>query len=298
MRGKGREIDAMLTCSDAACGLAPLRRRSAGGYLVGGLREALALGGRHLRFVAGVIAVAMGVLAGASSARAVEAVSVPNSAAAIDLTAAVERHRTDADRILVSTAPGADGIVQRMDVRAREGNNNWAVFALANTGNDQIDRLVVVPHYRLVGSGLMWPDLGLSRVVTITSSGERPDRVESATADVFRITLDPGAVITYVAELRTNKLTQIYLWEPDSYKDKVNSITLYYGLVIGIAGLLALFLTILFVVKGSVMFPAAAALGWAVLIYIGIDFGFWGKVFDMSAGAERVWRACGEAILS
>ena len=61
---------------------------------------------------------------------------------------------------------------------------------------------------------------------------------------------------------------------------------------------MALFLTILFVVKGSIMFPAAAALGWAVLVYIGIDFGFWGKVFDMSAGAERIWRACGEAILS
>ncbi|HET8544597.1 MAG TPA: EAL domain-containing protein, partial [Pseudolabrys sp.] len=117
-------------------------------------------------------------------------------------------------------------------------------------------------------------------------------------ADVFRITLDPGTVITLVAELRTDKLPQIYLWEPDAYKDKVNSFTLYYGIVIGIAGLLALFLTILFVVKGSIMFPAAAALGWAVLIYIGIDFGFWGKVFDMSAGAERVWRACGEAILS
>src|SRR5207302_885638 len=133
---------------------------------------------------------------------------------------------------------------------------------------------------------------------TITSSGERPERQESATADVFRVTLDPGAVITYVAELRTGKLSQIYLWEPDAYKDKVNSITLYYGIVIGIAGLLALFLTILFVVKGSVMFPAAAALGWAVLVYIGIDFGFWGKVFDMSAGAERVWRASGEAILA
>src|SRR4029077_12444000 len=90
----------------------------------------------------------------------------------------------------------------------------------------------------------------------------------------------------------------IYLWEPDAYKDKVNSFTLYYGIVIGIAGLLALFLTILFVVKGSVMFPAAAALGWAVLVYIGVDFGFWGKVFDMSAGAERIWRASGEAILA
>src|SRR5262249_53438787 len=110
--------------------------------------------------------------------------------------------------------------------------------------------------------------------------------------------LDPGAVMTYVVELRTNKLTQIYLWEPDAYKDKINSFTLYYGIVIGISGLLALFLTILFVVKGSVMFPAAAALSWAVLVYIGIDFGFWGKVFDMSAGAEQVWRASGEAVLA
>src|SRR5262249_36696710 len=161
------------------------------------------------------------------------------------------------------------------------------------------DRLIVVPHYQMVGSGLFWPDLGLSRVVDITpSSGDRPDRQDSATADVFRITLDPGSVITFVAELRTDKLPQIYLWEPDAYKDKVNSFTLYHGIVIGIAGLLALFLTILFVVKGSVMFPAAAALGWSVLVYIGVDFGFWGKVFDISPEAERIWRASGEAILA
>ncbi|MGH6771687.1 MAG: putative bifunctional diguanylate cyclase/phosphodiesterase, partial [Xanthobacteraceae bacterium] len=35
-----------------------------------------------------------------------------------------------------------------------------------------------------------------------------------------------------------------------------------------------------------------------VLIYIGVDFGFWGTVFDMSAGAEQVWRASGEAVLA
>ena len=68
--------------------------------------------------------------------------------------------------------------------------------------------------------------------------------------------------------------------------------------MIGISGLLALVLTILFVVKGSIMFPAAAALAWAVLVYIGVDFGFWGKVLDMSNNAERVWRAAGEAILA
>ena len=245
-----------------------------------------------------LIAAAFALLA-ASPARAVEAVNVRLDASAIDLTAATDVLHTETDRIQVSTAPGPDGIVRRIEVRAREGNSNWAVFALTNNSDEQIDRLIVVPHYRMVGSGLFWPDLGLSRVVAITpSSGDRPVRQESTSSDIFRITLDPGTVITLVAELRTDKLPQIYLWEPDAYKDKVNSFTLYYGIVIGIAGLLALFLTILFVVKGSIMFPAAAALGWAVLIYIGIDFGFWGKVFDMSAGAERVWRACGEAILS
>jgi diguanylate cyclase (GGDEF)-like protein/PAS domain S-box-containing protein len=289
MRAKGREIDALLADPIRLPAFAEWFRRTGGcSLLVTRVTGALA-----------ALATAFAILfGGLMPAAAVEAIGVRLDAAAIDLTAAVERHRTENDRILVSTAPGPDGIVQRMDVRAREGNLNWAVFALANSGNEQIDRLIVVPHYRLVGSGLLWPDLGLSRVVTITSSGDRPERQVATGADVYRITLDPGAVMTYVVELRTSKLTQIYLWEPDAYKDKINSITLYYGIVIGISGLLALFLTILFVVKGSVMFPAAAALSWAVLVYIGIDFGFWGKVFDMSAGAEQIWRASGEAVLA
>jgi len=234
-----------------------------------------------------------------SASRAVEAINVHTDTQAIDLTDAVDFQHTEGDRIQVSTAPGADGIIRRIEVRARAGGNNWAVFALANSGDEQIDRLVVAAHYRMVGSGLLWPDLGLSRIVYITpSSGDPPERQDNGGADVFRITLDPGTVITFVAELRTDNLPQLYLWEPDAYKDKLNSLTLYQGIVIGIAGLLALFLTILFVVKGSVMFPAAAALGWAVLIYIGIDFGFWPKVFDLSSGAERIWRASGEAILA
>ena len=254
-----------------------------------------------MRVFRAVIPVAIIVLCllGTSTARAVEAVNVRTDVPAIDLTEAIERQHTETARIQVSTAPGPDGIVRRVEVPAREGSTNWAVIALANNSDDQIDRLLVAPHYRLVGSNLLWPDLGKSRIVTITpSSGDRPDKIDNPTADIYRVTLDPGSVVTYVIELSTERLPQLYLWEPDSYKDKVNSFTLYHGIVIGIAGLLALFLTILFVVKGSVMFPAAAALGWAVLAYISIDFGFWGKVFDVSAGAEGIWRAAGEAVLA
>jgi diguanylate cyclase (GGDEF)-like protein/PAS domain S-box-containing protein len=279
-------------------------RLSCGAFVIVGARAAPAagLGGRFLAFFRAATALAafsFAALLGVSSAAAVEAVNIRLDAAAIDLTDAVDFQHTDGDRLQVSTAPGADGIVRRIEVRAREAGSNWAVFALANNGDEQIDRLIVAPHYRMVGSGLIWPDLGLSRIVYITpSSGDPPERLDNPNADVFRVTLDPGTVITFVAELRAANLPQLYLWEPDAFKDKVNSLTLYQGIVIGIAGLLALFLTILFVVKGSVMFPAAAALGWAVLVYIGVDFGFWGKVFDMSSGAERIWRASGEAILA
>ncbi len=81
--------------------------------------------------VAAVLALAASMLA-APAARAVEAVNVRLDAPAIDLTAATERQKTETDRTQVSTAPGPDGIVRRIEVRAREGNTNWAVFALTN----------------------------------------------------------------------------------------------------------------------------------------------------------------------
>ena len=108
----------------------------------------------------------------------------------------------------------------------------------------------------------------------------------------------PGAVVTFVAELRTPDLPQLYLWDADAYKDSVNSYTLYRGIVLGISGLLALFLTIVFVVKGTAMFPATAALAWAVLIYLCIDFGFWNRVIDVAPGDDQMWRAGAEVFLA
>ncbi len=114
----------------------------------------------------------------------------------------------------------------------------------------------------------------------------------------FRSRLNPGAVVTFVAELASPRLPQVYLWNPETYKDTVNSYTLFRGIVIGIAGLMALFLTILFVVKGTSLFPATAALAWAVLAYICVDFGFLNKVIEISPGNEQIWRAGTEVALA
>ncbi|ODN71637.1 Phytochrome-like protein cph2 [Methylobrevis pamukkalensis] len=253
------------------------------------------------RLLALVAAMLLAVAALSAPALALEPIAVPADGVALELTPAIEIHHEDADRIQVSTAPGADGIVRRIEVRARDGaeTTSWAVFALANNTDEQLDRLVVAPYFRLSGSGIMWPDLGASRIANITpSQGFAPQRQTSTDADVFLVTLDPGTVVTFVAEMRTSQLPRLTLWTPDSYKDNVNSYTLFRGIILGISGLLALFLTILFVVKGSMMFPATAALAWTVLAYLCIDFGFWNKVFKVDLGADQIYRAGSEVMIA
>ncbi|MGN6548912.1 MAG: EAL domain-containing protein [Pararhizobium sp.] len=238
---------------------------------------------------------------GSAPAFALEAVKITSSDRAVDLTPATEIFNRRGDVFQVSTAPGADGIVRRIEVRANspKHSGDWAVFALANVSDEQIDRLIVAPHFRLAGSGLVWPDLGSQRIASITpSEGFALDREVSNDADVFHITLNPGSVVTFVAEMTSPTLPRLYLWSPDAYKDTVNSLTLYRGIVLGIAGLLAVFLTILFVVKGTSMLPATAALAWAVLAYICVDFGFLSKLVAITPGDERIWRAGTEVFLA
>ncbi len=240
------------------------------------------------------------VLALGAPARAVEPINVPIDTPALDLSGAIDYQPSPNDRLQISTAPGADRVVRRIEVRASHpGPSNWAVFALKNTTDEQIDRQLVVPFYRLAGSGILKPDLGTSHMVAIsTSQGTEPERQTSSEADVFTVTLDPKSVVTFVVELRTPTLPQISLWEPGAYKDSINAYTLYRGIILGISGLLALFLTILFVVRGTIMFPATAGLAWSVLAYLCIDFGFWNKVFRITPGSDQPYRAGAEVMMA
>jgi len=237
---------------------------------------------------------------------ALEPIKITPDTPTLDLSRAVEIYNNHGSSFSISTPPDPDGIIRRIEVQANSDangttsfNGDWASFTLANTTDNVIDRLIVAPHYRLVNSGLLKPDLGSIRIHSITpSEGFALDRQASPDSDVFRLTLNPGAVITLVAELGAPSLPQLYLWEPDAYKDTVNSYTLYRGILLGISGLLAMLLTILFVVKGTSLFPATAAFAWSVLIYIGIDFHFLNKLFEISPSSEPIWRAGTEVALA
>jgi diguanylate cyclase (GGDEF)-like protein/PAS domain S-box-containing protein len=230
-----------------------------------------------------------------------EAIAITRDRDAIDLLPLVRRFQASGDSVSVQTAAGRDGIVRRIEVRSLDASlqAGWISFALRNDTGEQIERLLVAPHFRLQGSGLIWPDLGSQRINAISvSQGDRPERQDTVGVDIFSFTLDPGATVTFVAELRSGKLPQLELWEPDAYKEALNSLTLYRGIILGISALLALFLSITFVVRGAVIFPASAAIAWAVLAYLCIDFGFLGKIFSITPRADRIYRASAEAVFA
>lgn len=255
----------------------------------------------HLSILLVVVLALFSNIALINQAVAYDPVQITSEDRAINLTSAVEIFPQQGDAFQVSTAPGTDGIVRRIEVRANgeQHSGNWAVFVLANDTSEQIDRLIVAPHYRMVNAGILWPDLGSKRINSITpSEGFALDREQSDDSDVFRITLNPGTVVTFVVELTNDDLPQLYLWEPSAYKDTVNSFTLYKGILIGIAGLLAVFLTNLFIVRWTAMLPAAAMLAWTVLTYISVDFGFLPELLSIGPAELLFWRAGAEVLLA
>lgn len=251
----------------------------------------------YRNFVAVLLAVVMTAFAGCA-ARAFDVVTVPLDVNAVNLTAAMDIVPGSGGKVQLSTAPDADGIIRRIEVQASNPQTNpkWALFALRNTSDAQIERLLVAPFFRLPGSGMFNPDLGDNRITVLTpSQGIRPERQPDAEADVFDITLDPGATVTFIAEMSSSRLPEVYLWKPDAYRDFVNSFTLFRGTVLGVSGLAAVFLTIMFVVKGRGVFPVTAAVAWAVLFYCLIDFGVFGRLLGIGNGSVQPYRAAAEA---
>jgi diguanylate cyclase (GGDEF)-like protein len=250
---------------------------------------------RHILFLAMCLVFAV---AAALPAAAFEVITAPEDVNAVNLTGVVDIVDGENGKVQLSTAAGEDGIIRRIEVLATDAASNpkFALFALKNDSDVQMERLLVAPYFRLPGSGVFRPDLGAERIRTLTpSAGIRPTRLTDREADVFEVVIDPGATVTFVAELSSGTLPELYLWKADAYRDYVNSFTLFRGTVLGISALAAVFLTIMFVVKGRGIFPATAAFSWAVLTYLLIDFGVLGPLLGISNGAMQPFRAAAEA---
>lgn len=248
-----------------------------------------------------VLTAIFGVSAGLNQAMALEPIVVDPRTDRIEITNRGEIWDNRGDSLQVETAAGLDGVVGRMDVKAvTPGTNpNWIVFALTNRSDRHIEHWLTADRYNPVGSGGVWPDLDASRIAAVTPSiGFVPERVASDRADVFRITLEPGQTITFVAELSSERFSRIFLWQPLAYELKVRERQLFNGTLLGLTGLMAIFLTAIFAANHKAIFPTAALFAWCVLVYLCVDFGFFHKLFNLRPEDNAVYRAAGEASIA
>lgn len=236
-----------------------------------------------------------------ADAQALKPIEIVPDQGRIEITTLGELYEGRGDTLHVETAAGADGIAGRMSVPATMSgtNPNWVVFALSNPTDRPVVRWLTADRYSLIGSGTVWPDLDARRIEAITPSiGFVPERIENDSADIFRITLDPGQTITYVAEMSTDRFARLYLWRPLNYETSTSNRQLFYGVLLGLTGLLATFLTSIFAANHKLIFPASALVAWCTLGYLCVHFGFFHKLFLLKAEGNAIYRAATEAALA
>ncbi len=252
--------------------------------------------------VAGLLSAGLLMLAPvAAEAKAGQPITLSPNDSRIEITALGELYEARGDTLQVDTAGAADGGIGRMVVPAKTPgtNPNWLVFSLTNPTDRQVERWLTADRYNLIGSGAVWPDLDAKRIESVTPSiGFVPERVKSERADVFRVTLEPGQTITYVAELSSQRFPRVYLWKPLDYEIKVRERLLFNGALLGLTGLLAIFLTAIFAANHKLVFPSAALVAWCALAYLCVEFGFFHKLFHLKPEGNAVYRAAAEAALA
>ncbi len=240
----------------------------------------------------------MAVLLTSMPARAVTAIDVGKEQDRIDINALGTSIKNIGDQLQLETAAGIDGLTDRMSVSAaaRGSNPPWFTFALRNVSDTRVERWLIADRYSQSGSGIIWPRLDARQIENVTPSiGFLPENLALDGTDAYRLTVEPGQTVTFVVELFGDATPRLTVWRALDYEKRARNKQLLYGVLLGITGLLAVFLSALFAANHKIIFPAAALFTWCVLAYLCVDFGFWHKLFAVRPEDNAQYRAATEA---
>jgi diguanylate cyclase (GGDEF)-like protein/PAS domain S-box-containing protein len=244
--------------------------------------------------------IALNIFIGTTVAQAKEAVVLPVGNDAVNLSEFGLRYESQ-DPNLQIKVPGADGtgseelVVSALSERAPY---RWLKFSLANSTNSVVKPLIVVPQRGFAGTGLMWPLIGGRTVLSIVaSSGAEPEAVFGRPG-IYRLSVGPKQTVTYVVEISGNWPPRLGLWNERAYQFHLESRALFRGLLLGIAGLIALYLTVLFFVSRQATYLSGALLSIASTVLLLSEFGYFSHSFLGSPDMAIKIRSATEALMS
>ncbi|MFV0297456.1 MAG: EAL domain-containing protein, partial [Hyphomicrobiaceae bacterium] len=237
----------------------------------------------------------------AGPAFALKAVNLTGEEQQINVLSIGNTYTGSSDTLQIETAPSIDGATARMAVRASHPGTkpNWITFALHNATNKNIELWLTANRYSPIGSNVIWPDLDSQRITAVAhSSGFAPERIRNDRVDIWRLTIEPGQTITYAAEIMSERIPRTELWNPIEFEQRQREHQLFNGIMLGITGILAVFLTAVFAANHKSIFPTAALVAWCILALLCVDFGFWHKLFQMKPEDNAQYRAVAEAAVA
>jgi len=219
---------------------------------------------------------AFNTLFGATLAHAVEAIILPVANDAVNLSVAGTRYESQDPNLQITVFGATVAEREELAVSAlgQRAPYRWLAFALINSTNSVIKPLIVVPRRGLVGTGLIWPIIGGETVLSITaSSGAEPEPVFGRPG-VYRLSVDPKQTVTYAVEISGNWPPRLGLWNERVYEFHLQNRALFRGLLLGIAGMISLYLSVLFVVSRKAMYFSGALLSVASTALLLSEFGY------------------------
>ena len=243
----------------------------------------------------------LSIVAASIPASARDIINAPFDAVSIDILKVTEQVQSTSRDTDVETAPGSNDArpgIMRLSARSRGPIHRWLVFSIRNSSPIPLDYVIVSQRRSFVGSGIFWPSFGVRQIINGQASPGLPPTVESSqTADAYSFRLEANQTITYALEVAGPWPDNLNLWQRNAFDQRSQQVSFYHGLLLGVAALVAIYISSLFIIRRKVMFPAAALFAWSGTAFLAIEFGYLTALADIPVGVEFKIRAVVEALM-
>lgn len=236
----------------------------------------------------------------AASAHARDTIELPLESPSIDVLTAADKVVSQNPEITIQV-DGGSGTAADLQVKAVGSGPEyrWLVFTIRNVDRQPVSRLVAVGQDGVTGTGLYERHNQGPRLLNVVASrGARPILRSSRNTDSFLIDIPPSASLTFVVEVAGVWPENLILWKPAAFDAQRRRISFFHGLLIGIATLGAIYISILFIVRRTMIFPAAALFAWASVAFLCFELGYWPLGFTVGANWITASRAITVSIMS
>ncbi|MCJ8323199.1 MAG: EAL domain-containing protein [Rhizobiales bacterium] len=205
-----------------------------------------------------------------------------------------------ATSVVVQVIRPADDEKKTMNILSADGSSPlWFSFALTNPSKVDIERYLVAPHFGGGNDGVFMPKLSGKRIEQLYSSQDKkPELQNIAGSDVYSIIIPAEKTVTFVARVAQSLPNKLSLWDIGSFNKHQIYLPFYQGLMIGVFGLLAIFISGLLVVKRDILLAIVAAICWSALAFSLQEFGFITVILPENAYSLSFIRAVSEVIMA